>query len=106
MTSQEVTDNIIAASNWLKSNYPGGWENIESIYVKSPTTLSIPIHISLKSPNEVKVPVIVHHKRNIYKDVKGELSTIPGATVSFDADGTMKVLKEEVDGISDVEFEE
>ncbi|XP_026468784.1 ribosomal L1 domain-containing protein CG13096-like [Ctenocephalides felis] len=106
MTSQEVTDNIIAASNWLKSNYPGGWENIESIYVKSPTTLSIPIHISLKSPNEVKVPVIVHHKRNIYKDVKGELSTIPGATVSFDADGTMKVLKEEVDGISDVEFED
>lgn len=106
MTPKQVTENIISASNWLKKNYPGGWENIEAIYIKSPKSMAIPVHVTFKSRNDVKIPVIVHHPKNILKDVSGELSTIPGATICFDANGKIKIKKEKDNDLSDEELEE
>lgn len=47
MKVEDIADNILAVIEDLSKNFPGGWENIRSLRIKTPLSLAIPIYISL-----------------------------------------------------------
>jgi ribosome biogenesis protein UTP30 len=47
MDIEKVSDNLVAVVKHLKTNFPGGWENIRSLRIKTPLSLAIPIYITL-----------------------------------------------------------
>ena len=53
MKSNHLIDNILQATEVLSKKYPGGWENIRSIHLKTETSMSIPLYMCKKSPNEI-----------------------------------------------------
>ena len=53
MKPNHLVDNILQATEILAKRYPGGWKNIRSIHLKTETSMSIPIHISNLSANDV-----------------------------------------------------
>lgn len=46
-TPRQVAENIIATFNNLSHSYPGGLKNIRSLFIKSPTSESLPVYYSL-----------------------------------------------------------
>ncbi|XP_003702567.2 ribosomal L1 domain-containing protein 1 isoform X1 [Megachile rotundata] len=81
MNVDEILENILAACNYLSKNYPGGWDNIRSIRIKTSNSLALPIYTTLKNKNSVKLPVVEPKRPKAYRDVSGELSTTPSNTV-------------------------
>ena len=47
MTKSEIIENIETACDGLAKNFPGGWANIRSLLIKTPTNLAIPIYITM-----------------------------------------------------------
>ncbi|XP_011313724.1 ribosomal L1 domain-containing protein CG13096 [Fopius arisanus] len=75
MSEREIVENIIAACKTLEQEYPGGWENIRSITVKTTRGLAIPVYFSIKNKNNVPVTRIRGKRPKAFKTVEGELST-------------------------------
>ncbi|KAJ8686317.1 hypothetical protein QAD02_022111 [Eretmocerus hayati] len=102
MNVEEITDNIFAVLENLKVNFPGGWNNLRSIRIKTPSSLSIPIYTSLRNKNDVETPVVEPKRPKAYKIVEGELSTFTSnVNVIVSPDGTVALRK--IDDESDVE---
>ncbi|XP_011494469.1 PREDICTED: ribosomal L1 domain-containing protein CG13096 [Ceratosolen solmsi marchali] len=95
MDVDKIADNIIAVIKHLKKNFPGGWENIRSLRIKTPLSISIPIYITLKNKNDIEIPTILPKRPKAYKTVEGELSTYnSNVTVIVSPDGTVNIKKE------------
>ncbi|XP_018329695.1 ribosomal L1 domain-containing protein 1 [Agrilus planipennis] len=47
MNEENMKENVIAAIEGLATEFPGGWENISTLYLKTTTSISIPIYINL-----------------------------------------------------------
>ena len=78
----QVTENTLAVLEKVKACYPGGWSNVRSVHVKSPSCPSLPLYLTLRSGNDLgKVESNKEHNRK-RKTVSDELSTVPGATVT------------------------
>ncbi|KAG5678412.1 hypothetical protein PVAND_008087 [Polypedilum vanderplanki] len=60
MDNIKIADNIMTAIEQLKEKWPGGWRNINRLFLSplSKSKVSIPIFYSNINPNEVAVPVI------------------------------------------------
>jgi len=82
MKESHLVDNILQATEILAKKYPGGWKNIRSIHLKTETSMSIPIHVSNLSANDVgfvDTTLPQKPKREIITD---ELSTVLDAKVT------------------------
>merc|ERR1719319_669547 len=105
LTKEQLVDNTLAVLKAVVDKFPGGWANVRSVYVKSQSTPSLPLYVTLRSSNDLgKVESSVPHvgKR---KTVTDELSTVPGATVTVTPYGTVRV-KRTADPDWDVDNEE
>ncbi len=93
MTDSRLAENIVAASKVLSRRYPGGWRNIRSLMVKAEKSMSLPLHVSSLSANDVgfvdaDIPSKVRRQA-----VSGELSTQPGMEVVVLPGGEVKIKK-------------
>lgn len=91
MKPSHLVDNILQATEILAKKYPGGWKNIRSIHLKTETSMSIPIHISNLSANDVgfvDTTVPQKPKKEIITD---ELSTVLDAKVTITPNFDVKV---------------
>merc|ERR1719509_493629 len=105
LTKEQLVDNTLAVLKAVVDKFPGGWANVRSVYVKSQSTPSLPLYVTLRSSNDLgKVESSLPHvgKR---KTVTDELSTVPGATVTVTPYGTVRV-KRTADPDWDVDNEE
>ncbi|XP_057330230.1 ribosomal L1 domain-containing protein 1-like [Microplitis mediator] len=104
MPQKKIVDNILAACEALEKLYPGGFNNIRSIGIKTRKSLAIPIYYTMKDKNEVQVPVVQPLRPKAYKTVTGELSTIedddvevavtPRGNVKFIKKSTQEIIPE------------
>ncbi|XP_053975192.1 ribosomal L1 domain-containing protein CG13096-like [Hylaeus volcanicus] len=94
MTNEELLENVLTTCKYLSKNYPGGWANIRSIRIKTPSSLALPIYTTLKSKNSVKTPMVHPKRPKAYHAVTGELSTISGNTmVTVTPEGFVNIEK-------------
>ncbi|XP_048511265.1 ribosomal L1 domain-containing protein CG13096 [Athalia rosae] len=94
MKPDDIASNVVRTCKTLAHEYPGGWSNIRTLILKTPSSLAVPIYVTLKSKNKVKVPVIIPKRPNAHRIVTGELSTVPGHVgVIVKPDGTVTTFK-------------
>ncbi|EZA56409.1 hypothetical protein DMN91_009838 [Ooceraea biroi] len=94
MSEKEVLKNVWATCKHLYKNYPGGWENVRALRLKGARSLSIPIYVTLKDKNTVKVPIIQPRRPKAYRDAEGELSTLRNTRVLVKPSGEVIVTKD------------
>jgi ribosome biogenesis protein UTP30 len=59
MTPEQVVDNVAKVMDGMTAKtIPGGWRNVKSLYIKSPTSASLPIYMAtgLYSDEDVLKP--------------------------------------------------
>lgn len=63
MSVDEITDNLLSVIEELSKNFPGGWENIRALRIKSPLSLAIPIYMTLSkfSSYEILYEIILKY---------------------------------------------
>lgn len=117
LKDEQLRDNLEAVIKQLNDKFPGGHNNIRSLEVKLPTSISIPIYLTFKPKSAVKRPKVKITKPGDYVDIEGELSTIPNSTVRITPRGDIIVKRgkrseieieeddEEFDSSSDIEPE-
>ncbi|XP_015609941.1 ribosomal L1 domain-containing protein CG13096 [Cephus cinctus] len=94
MTKKQVFENILAVCKKLAKSYPGGWDNIRSLSIKTGRSLAIPIYVTLKSISQVEVPVVPSKRPKAYKPITGELTTFTGkVAVTLEPDGDITVKR-------------
>ncbi|XP_067005337.2 ribosomal L1 domain-containing protein 1 isoform X2 [Anabrus simplex] len=95
MAPQQITENILTVAAGLAREYPGGWDNIRSLNIKTPKSLPIPIYLTLKSSNTLDVPEVKPKRPKAAEPMEDELSTFPGARVKVLPSGKVLVTKDE-----------
>ncbi|XP_059620066.1 ribosomal L1 domain-containing protein CG13096 [Phlebotomus argentipes] len=90
MSKEAITDNIVALVEQLKTQLPGGWENIKSIYVKpaKDEPLSIPLYLNAGTGVDVAVPEVISQKEAVLAKKRKHLEDTLDA-VSFTQDGKL-----------------
>ena len=101
-----LTDNILRAAEVLSKRYPGGWKNIRSLNLKTETSRSLPLHISLASANDIGFVDTDAPRKSKKEAVTDELSTIPGAQVTVTADGTVRVTGGLEEALEEEDFQD
>merc|ERR1719464_373389 len=91
MKPNHLVDNILQATEILAKRYPGGWKNIRSIHLKTETSMSIPIHISNLSANDVGYVDTTAPQKAKEEPITDELSTVLDAKVTVTANFDVKV---------------
>lgn len=76
MKKEHLADNVMVACQQLNKNYPGGWENVRAVRIKTPKSPSIPIYVTLKNKNLVQTPVVQPRRPKAYRTLEGELTTL------------------------------
>merc|ERR1719186_1182416 len=105
LSKEQLTENTLAVLNTVVDKYPGGWPNVRSVYVKSQSTPSLPLYVTLRSANDLGKVESSLPKVTKRRTVTDELSTVPGATVTVTPYGTVRV-KRTADPDWDVDNEE
>ncbi|XP_023947040.2 ribosomal L1 domain-containing protein CG13096 [Bicyclus anynana] len=93
MPPSHIKENILALVKQLKDKFPGGEQNIRSLSIKLPLSLSLPLYLTLRPANSVAAPRIKQNRPKssvIYED---ELTTEPGSIVQVAPDGTVNLKK-------------
>ncbi|XP_022907958.2 ribosomal L1 domain-containing protein 1 [Onthophagus taurus] len=91
MKVMEIFENILTACEALAKEFPGGWENIKVVNLKTDLSMAVPLYISLKNPDEIQVPKIRGKRAkscNVYSD---ELSTKNNSKVTVYPSGRVLV---------------
>merc|ERR1712203_193353 len=81
----------MGATEILAKKYPGGWKNIRGIHLKTETSMSIPIHISNLSANDVGFVDTTAPQKAKKEPITDELSTVLDAKVTVTANFDVKV---------------
>merc|ERR1719186_2077053 len=105
LSKEQLTENTLTVLRTVVDKYPGGWPNVRSVYVKSQSTPSLPLYVTLRSANDLGKVESSLPKVTKMRTVTDELSTVPGATVTVTPYGTVRV-KRTADPDWDVENEE
>jgi len=100
-----LVDNILQATEILAKKYPGGWKNIRSIHLKTETSMSIPIHISNLSANDVGFVDTTAPQKAKRETITDELSTVLDAKVTITPNFDVKVEGGQVPD-QDLEFDD
>merc|ERR1740122_842695 len=105
LSKGQLLENTLAVLKTVVDKYPGGWPNVRSVYVKSQSTPSLPLYVTLRSANDLGKVESSLPKVTKRRTVTDELSTVPGATVTVTPYGTVRV-KRTADPDWDVDNEE
>merc|ERR1740129_999130 len=105
LSKEQLLENTLAVLKTVVDKYPGGWPNVRSVYVKSQSTPSLPLYVTLRSANDLGKVESSLPKVTKRRTVTDELSTVPGATVTVTPYGTVRV-KRTADPDWDVDNEE
>ncbi|XP_034938974.1 ribosomal L1 domain-containing protein CG13096-like [Chelonus insularis] len=93
MPQKKVVKNVLAICEQLKEKYPGGFDNIRSILIKTKSSLGIPVYYSIKHKNEVPVPIVKPKRPKAFTVVEGELTTLESdVKVSVTPSGRVTVV--------------
>merc|ERR1719203_997464 len=90
LSEEQLTENTLAVLKTIVDKYPGGWPNVRSVYVKSQSTPSLPLYVTLRSANDLGKVESSLPKVTKRRTVTDELSTVPGATVTVTPYGTVR----------------
>jgi len=91
--NNELLENIEVAVKALESGYPGGWKNVRSVHLFCSNT-SLPIYLTDRTGAEVGKVETKNAARRRDRIVVDELSTIPGATVTVNRAGAVKLKRD------------
>lgn len=47
MPREEIVNNIIDAASNLDKHFPGGWDNVRALYIRTRTSMSLPVYCTL-----------------------------------------------------------
>lgn len=93
MSTDDILANLASVVEQLAKEFPGGWSNIRSLYVKSHLSIGIPIYMTLKSANEVKAPRKLGKRPKRFEDVTDELTTKTNSKITVSATGNVTVTQ-------------
>merc|ERR1711874_121214 len=105
MKPSHLVDNILQATEILAKKYPGGWKNIRSIHLKTETSMSIPIHVSNLSANDVGYVDTTAPQKPKKETITDELSTVLDAKVTVTPNFDVRVEGGQVPD-QDLEFDD
>ncbi|XP_055332640.1 ribosomal L1 domain-containing protein 1-like [Paramacrobiotus metropolitanus] len=89
-SGEDIRDNIVSVLAQVRSRFPGGWENIRSIYVKL-GKVSLPVYIDSASPNSVSVPK--PEATDGFTAGPEEITTVKEGKVKLTKYGKVKIIK-------------
>ncbi|CAG9865156.1 unnamed protein product [Phyllotreta striolata] len=94
MDAPKIVENFVSAVEFLDKEFPGGFQNIKGLHVKSVRAASIPVYVSVANPKDI--PEVRTHPKNSFalKPVKGEVTTVLDAEVLVKPSGRVRVLRE------------
>lgn len=90
-SNKMIIENIQEAVQKMLKQFPGGWKNIQALYLKTERSKSVPFYAKLRSPNDIqsiepkplsKKQVISDEVTSAYGDI---FSVYPDNTVKFRA---------------------
>nr|CAD7202304.1 unnamed protein product [Timema douglasi] len=99
---KDVAENINTIVAGLVKDFPGGWDNVRALYIKTNKSMPVPVYVSLKSPNEVAVPKVAPKRPKLAKPIEGDLNTVMGARVIVYPSGNIVVKSADID--NDIEW--
>lgn len=107
-SAEEITANILAVAEGLTVKLPGNWPNVRALYIRTLSSITLPVYMSLLSPNAIPVPIMERRKKKGDEIVEGELSTMLDAVVRVKPSGQVTVRKDHTQksSLSDNEDEE
>lgn len=90
MTDEEISTNIISVVSKLCQHFPGGWENIQRLSIKTAKSKAIPVYVSFASLNSIEDPVIPDLPKR--EDAEGTINVLHDLKVRVSAEGDIKVV--------------
>jgi len=90
MTDEEISANIISVVSKLCQHFPGGWENIQRLSIKTAKSKAIPVYVSYASLNSIEEPVIPDLPKR--EDAEGTINVLHDLKVRVSAEGDIKVV--------------
>uniref|UniRef100_A0A182WJP3 Uncharacterized protein n=1 Tax=Anopheles minimus TaxID=112268 RepID=A0A182WJP3_9DIPT len=95
MPVKHAVENGMALLEKLKTVYPGGWLNIQSINLTTITekSESLPIYISTIDPNEVPVPVVVGTREKFVKKQQKLIEKRTGGMYEVTKEGIVRKVR-------------
>ncbi|XP_049297782.1 ribosomal L1 domain-containing protein CG13096-like [Anopheles funestus] len=95
MPVEHAVENGMALLEKLKTVYPGGWLNIQTINIATATekSESLPIHISTVDPNLVPVPVVTGTREKFIKKQQQLLKKRTGGKYEVTKDGVVRMAR-------------
>jgi len=90
MTDEEVSANILSVVPKLCQNFPGGWENIQRLSIKTTTSKAIPVYANYNSLNSIGEPVIPDLPKR--EDAEGTINVLHDLKVRVTAEGDVQVV--------------
>ncbi|KAL5017819.1 hypothetical protein ScPMuIL_003541 [Solemya velum] len=90
MPEDDIVENIAQSTKAIGDSIPGGPDNIKNIYIKTRTSVAIPLYLSLGCPSEVVLPV---SQKKRPETVVGDLTTLINAKIKVTATGKVHVVK-------------
>ncbi|RZF40711.1 hypothetical protein LSTR_LSTR008660 [Laodelphax striatellus] len=89
--TDQLVENIVAVGQQLDTIFPGKFENVRSVSIKSTRSIGFPIYYSTRPVNNVPRPIVAPKRPRLYEVATDELSTI-GKQVQVHPDGTVTVI--------------
>uniref|UniRef100_A0A182MWY4 Uncharacterized protein n=1 Tax=Anopheles culicifacies TaxID=139723 RepID=A0A182MWY4_9DIPT len=95
MPVEHAVENGMALLEKLKTVYPGGWLNIQSINLASATekSESLPIYVSMIDPNQVPVPVVVGTREKFIKKQQQFIQKRTGGKYEVTKEGVVRQVR-------------
>lgn len=96
MPLDKAVENAEALLQTLKTQYPGGWQNIRTIYLKpmAEIQLTFPLYVSNIDPNSVPVPKIPGPRERFEKSMNEQLLEATQDKYKFQAGNLVRVAFE------------
>ncbi|KAF5270193.1 hypothetical protein FQR65_LT05673 [Abscondita terminalis] len=92
----KVASNIIGIAKEMDELFPGGFENVRSLGVKTDKSILVPVYLTLKNNRTVKVPIVKPKLPKRSTIVKGTLSTYLNASVIVTPGGDVTLKKKKL----------
>uniref|UniRef100_A0A182QI45 Uncharacterized protein n=1 Tax=Anopheles farauti TaxID=69004 RepID=A0A182QI45_9DIPT len=99
MPEEHVLENGMAVIDKLKTVYPGGWLNVQSLHITTTgeKVQSLPLYISTINPNLVPVPVVEGPREKFIKKQQYMLQKRTGGAYVVTKDGVVRKASDESD---------
>jgi len=74
MSKQELFDNVLSIHDGIDDEFPGGFNNVRRLLIKTDKSMAIPLYETLKINSDVMIPVVKPKRPKGYRTVYDEVS--------------------------------